>query len=46
MVLALKRDIERSNRRIEFVCFPETGVASVLGLSDIDRNPAAGVSKD
>jgi CRP-like cAMP-binding protein len=30
VALALKQDIERPNRRIEFVCFPETGIASVV----------------
>jgi CRP-like cAMP-binding protein len=30
--LALKQDIERPNRRIETVCFVETGIASVVAI--------------
>ena len=32
MALALKRDIERPNRRIDSVYFMETGIASVVAV--------------
>jgi hypothetical protein len=35
--LALKQDIERPNRRIEFVCFVKAGIASVVAVQSETR---------
>jgi CRP-like cAMP-binding protein len=43
MALPVKRDIERPNRRIETICFMETGIASVVAVQSDETEVEVGL---
>jgi CRP-like cAMP-binding protein len=43
VVMELRKDIERPNRKIEFVCFMETGIASVVAIQPDDTQVEVGL---
>lgn len=43
MELGLKKDIERPNRRIDWVCFVEAGIASVVAVQSEETQVEVGL---